>query len=144
MFQYFPQMKIKVAASSSGSNSSSSSSGSSGSSSRSSELSVSVVEYKYPGAMRSAAQYPIELVAVLPLTYFQVKPPLSILGMLLGNPMMLIFIVVGGVMVMFPNAIKEVRAGGALESQTGGAVRAYSFDTVLPSMRTADGRKRRV
>jgi len=108
-------MKIKVAAaataasSSSGSASSSSSSSSSGSSSSRDGLSVSVVEYKYPGAMRSAAPYPIELVAVLPLTYFQAKPSLSILGMLLGNPMMLIFIVILGVMLMFPNALKEVR-----------------------------------
>ena len=69
---------------------------------------VSVVEYKYPGAMRNQAGYPIRLTAIVPLTYFQVKPPLSILGMLLGNPMILIFLVVMGVMVFFPNTLKEI------------------------------------
>lgn len=87
----FPQMKIKV-----------------GASSESNASPVSVVEYKYPGAMRNQASYPIRLTAIVPLSYFQVKPPLSIMGMLLGNPMILIFLVITGVMVFFPNTLKEI------------------------------------
>lgn len=64
----FPQMKLKVVAE---------------------EGSISVVEYKYPGAKKVAANYPILLRAIAPVKYFQVKPPLSIMKMIMGNPMML-------------------------------------------------------
>ena len=87
----FPQMKIKV-----------------GTGKESNSSPVSVVEYKYPGAMRNQASYPIRLTAIVPLSYFQVKPPLSIMGMLLGNPMILMFLVITAVMVFFPNTLKEI------------------------------------
>ena len=87
---------------------------------------VSVVEYKYPGAMRNQAGYPIRLTAIVPLTYFQVKPPLSILGMLLGNPMILIFLVIGGVMVFFPNTLKEIAESEEFKKAQSGMYE-YSF-----------------
>ena len=67
MKDIFPQMKIKVDAS---------------------EKSISVVEYKYPGAKRLQASHPLLITAVSPVTYFQRPASFSLMGLLMGNPMM--------------------------------------------------------
>ena len=82
----FPQMKLKVVAE---------------------EGSISVVEYKYPGAKKVAASYPIMLKAIAPIKYFQVKPPLSIMKMIMSNPMMLMM----GVMLVVVLLMPKMMAG---------------------------------
>lgn len=73
---------------------------------------VSVVEYKYPGAKRQASTYPLQLVAIAPINYFQAKPPFSIVGFLMGNPMLLIMGAAVGMMVYFPKMLKELDPEG--------------------------------
>mmetsp|Transcript_3220 Transcript_3220/g.5021 ORF Transcript_3220/g.5021 Transcript_3220/m.5021 type:complete len:159 (-) Transcript_3220:75-551(-) len=93
----YPQMKIKVSAENG---------------------TVTVVEFKYPGAKRLPSSYPIVLTALMPINYFQKKPPLSIIGMITGNPMMLMMLVMLIVVVGFPSLLqgmspeelKEMRA----------------------------------
>lgn len=63
---------------------------------------VTVVEFKYPGAKRTPISYPIVLTALAPVAYFQQRPPINIVGMLLGNPMMLMMLFSVGVMVLMP------------------------------------------
>jgi hypothetical protein len=71
---HFPQLKIKVSAE---------------------NASISLVEYKYPGASRLPASYPIVLQALAPIQYTIPKPPFSLLGMLMGNPMLLLMLFTG-------------------------------------------------
>jgi hypothetical protein len=77
----FPQAKLKVEADSN---------------------TITVVEFKYPGAKRNAIAYPIILTAIAPVAYFQQRPPLNLIGMLLGNPMMLMMLFSVGVMFLMP------------------------------------------
>lgn len=53
---------------------------------------ISVIEYKYPGAPRVAASYPIVLNALAPIQYEVQKPPFSLWGMIMANPMMLMML----------------------------------------------------
>lgn len=53
---------------------------------------ISVVEYKYFGAKRIAATYPLSFVALAPIQYDMVKPPFSIVGFIMANPMMLLML----------------------------------------------------
>ena len=83
---------------------------------------ISVVEFKYPGATRLPASYPIVLQAIAPLAYFQPVQKLSILGILLGNPMMVIMLVLGGGMVLMlqnidPETMKEIQAQQKAQGQ---------------------------
>lgn len=78
---HFPQMKIKVSAE---------------------NATVSVVEYKYPGAARATANYPITLQALAPMLYEIPKPPFSLLGMLMGNPMMLLMVITAVIAFAMP------------------------------------------
>lgn len=62
---------------------------------------VIAVEYKYSGAKRQAAQYPLLLKAATGVRYFQKKKQLSIIGMITGNPMMIVMAIsLVAVMVM--------------------------------------------
>ena len=79
--QLFPQLKLKVDAENG---------------------TINVVEYKYPGAKRISAPYPIVLKAILPLSYFQVRQQFSLLGMIMGNPMMLMMLISLCVVMYFP------------------------------------------
>lgn len=53
---------------------------------------VSVVEYKYTGAKRLAANYPLIVTALAPIQYEMVKPSFSIMGMIMANPMMILML----------------------------------------------------
>lgn len=64
---------------------------------------ITVNEYKYLGAQHVRASYPIILAAIMPMRYFQVKPPISIVSMMMGNPMMVMMLVMGVVVIAFPN-----------------------------------------
>jgi hypothetical protein len=63
---------------------------------------IVVNEYKYLGAQSNRVGYPIVLTAIMPVKYFQTKPPISILGMITGNPMMVMMLIMGIVVVFFP------------------------------------------
>ena len=70
--------------------------------------SISVVEYKYPGANRTPGTHPIKLVALTPLKYFQDPPRFNILGFLMGNPMILITVLSAGMMYLFPKMLQNM------------------------------------
>lgn len=53
---------------------------------------ISVVEYKYVGAKRLSVNYPLTITALVPIQYEMVKPPFSIMGMIMANPMMLLML----------------------------------------------------
>jgi ER membrane protein complex subunit 7 len=81
---HFPQLKVKVSAE---------------------NASVSAVEYKYPGAPRQPAVYPLQIQAIVPMIYTIPKPPFSLLGMLLGNPMMLLMLFTGLMAFAMPKVL---------------------------------------
>ncbi|KAJ1388722.1 hypothetical protein B484DRAFT_459766 [Ochromonadaceae sp. CCMP2298] len=81
----FPQMKIKVSAENG---------------------TITVVEYKYAGAVRTPSAHPMVLRAIMPVTYFKKKAPLSVIGMVTGNPMMLMMLVMLIVVVGFPSLLQ--------------------------------------
>jgi hypothetical protein len=68
---HFPQLKIKIDKDSNN---------------------ISVVEYKYFGAKRAPATYPLSFVALTPIQYEMKKPPFSIMGFIMANPMMLLML----------------------------------------------------
>lgn len=84
VIELFPQMKLKVSAENG---------------------TMSVVEYKYPGAKRIPAPYPLVITAVLKPMYFKKKPQISLMGLIAGNPMIIMMIVFFVVMVAFPKIL---------------------------------------
>lgn len=80
----YPQMKIKLSAENG---------------------TITVVEYKYVGAKRIPAAYPMVITAIMPVKYFQVRPPLSIMSMITGNPMMIMMVFMLVMIVAFPNML---------------------------------------
>jgi len=66
---------------------------------------IKVLEYKFPGAPKQPALYPIELTPLVKTQYFEARPKMSIIGMLMGNPMMLMMglMVIG--MTVFPKLL---------------------------------------
>mmetsp|Transcript_22987 Transcript_22987/g.33014 ORF Transcript_22987/g.33014 Transcript_22987/m.33014 type:complete len:213 (-) Transcript_22987:70-708(-) len=67
---------------------------------------VTAVEYKYPGAKRLPANYPVVLTAMAPLQYTLKKPPLSIVGMLMANPMMIMMVFMLIVVIGMPKLLQ--------------------------------------
>lgn len=101
--EMFPQMKIKVSAE---------------------DGSITVVEYKYHGAKRVPSSYPLVVTAIAQIDYFQPRPPFSLMGMIMGNPMMLVMLLSAVVVVGMPKLLsgmtpeelaemKKTTAGGA-------------------------------
>jgi hypothetical protein len=66
---------------------------------------VSVVEYKYPGATRTPGIYPISLSPHVQQNYYHKKEGFSLYKTVMGNPMMVMMIVMGGAFVLFPNML---------------------------------------
>ena len=100
----FPAAKIKVVA---GSNAESGAA-------EASKMDITVVEYKYPGAPRSSSSYPIVLQALTPLGYFKPAQTFSLMSIVMANPMMLMMLGFGGLMVwmfnnMDPEMMKEMQ-----------------------------------
>jgi hypothetical protein len=83
----YPQMKIKVSAENG---------------------TITVNEYKYLGAQPVRASYPVVLTAIMPVRYFQTKPPISILGMITGNPMMVMMLFMGGMVMFMPKMMANM------------------------------------
>ncbi len=72
-------------------------------------IEVSVVEYKYPGAARMPTDYPIVLKALTPVGYFKPPQKFSLWSIIMANPMMMMMLAFGGLMVfMFQNMDPEV------------------------------------
>jgi hypothetical protein len=69
---------------------------------------VKAVEYMYPGATKRSATYPLQLNALAPLNYFHVRPPLSIMSFIMGNPMMIIMGFSVLMLAYFPKLLKEM------------------------------------
>jgi hypothetical protein len=67
---------------------------------------ISVIEYKYPGAARIVVPYPITLTALAPILYEIPKPPISIVNMIISNPMMLMMLFSLVMVVGFPMLLK--------------------------------------
>lgn len=66
---------------------------------------VNVVEYKYQGASRAQASYPLVLSPHAKLNYFQKKEGFNLYRTVAGNPMMLMMVVMGGVVMLFPKML---------------------------------------
>lgn len=82
--EMFPQMKIKVSAE---------------------DGSITVVEYKYHGAKRVPSSYPLVVTAIAQMDYFQPRPPFNLMGMIMGNPMMLVMLLSAVVVVGMPKLL---------------------------------------
>lgn len=85
--EYFPQIKLKVSAE---------------------DGLITAVEYKYPGSKRIPAEYPVVLTALAPVVFFQKKPSMSIVSMLMGNPMMIMMLFFLVVVSYLPNILKGI------------------------------------
>jgi hypothetical protein len=70
---------------------------------------IKVLEYKFPGAPKQPAAYPIELVPLVKTHYFETRPKMSLWGMLMGNPMMLMMGVMVVGMTIFPKLLGRKR-----------------------------------
>lgn len=67
---------------------------------------INAVEYKYPGAKRVPAVYPLVITALIPISYFQQRPPLSLLGLLWQNPMITMMVGMFSLMMFFPKLLE--------------------------------------
>lgn len=70
--------------------------------------SITVVEYKYPGAPRIPASYPMLISALAPVQYQLPKAPFSLMGMLMGNPMMLLMVFTGIMAFVMPKMMANM------------------------------------
>ncbi len=68
----------------------------------------SVIEYKYPGAKKLPAQYPIVLTALSGNQYFRQREKFSIYGLIFGNPMALMVIFSLAVVVFMPMMLNNM------------------------------------
>lgn len=72
---------------------------------------IKAAEYKYPGSKRYAIEYPLFMTAIAPVMYFQQHPPFSIIGIILGNPMLIMmafsFVVVLFIPMLMNNLSEE-------------------------------------
>ena len=66
----------------------------------------SVIEYKYPGAMKMPSSHPIRAQALYPIRYFQQRQPFSIVGLIMGNPMMALMVVMFGLVMLNPKMMQ--------------------------------------
>jgi len=69
---------------------------------------VTVVEYKYPGAKRNTAEYPIELKPHSRIGYFQKREGFSIWKMIMGNPTMIMMAFMMGMIFFVPQMMKNM------------------------------------
>ena len=85
LYQMYPQFKLKVDADNG---------------------TINAVEYKYPGAKRLPAVYPLVVTALVPISYFQHRPPFSVIGLLWQNPMITMMVGMFGMMMLFPKMLE--------------------------------------
>jgi hypothetical protein len=69
------------------------------------EGTIKCLEYKYPGAAKQTIAYPLELMAQVKLNYFEARPKVSVMGMLMGNPMMLMMGAMVLMLSLFPKLL---------------------------------------
>lgn len=85
--EIFPQIKLKVSTK---------------------DGSIDAVEYKYPGAKRLRADYPLKFTALAPVTFFQKKQRMTIRGLLFGNPMMLMMLGSLAMVIFLPKLLANL------------------------------------
>mmetsp|Transcript_38525 Transcript_38525/g.39210 ORF Transcript_38525/g.39210 Transcript_38525/m.39210 type:complete len:203 (+) Transcript_38525:229-837(+) len=85
---------------------------------------LSILEYKYPGAHKLI----VDSLSLSPHgrpAYFQKRPPLSLLSLVLSNPMMAVMIAMFGMMILFPGMLSSLndpemqRANEELQAEMG-------------------------
>lgn len=76
-----------------------------------------VLEYKFPGAQKTAASHPLKIAPHAQQNYFKVREPLSIQGIIYGNPMMIMMVVTFGMMIFFPKMLEGVDPEAMKEMQ---------------------------
>ena len=69
---------------------------------------VTAVEYKFPGAKRRPAEYPLVLVPHTRIGYFEKRQNVSIWKMIFANPTMLMVVFSVAVIVGFPMMLKNI------------------------------------
>lgn len=94
---------------------------------------IRVAEYKYPGGKRLTPlpQHPIELTAIAPILYYEQTPPFSIVGMILGNPMMLMVVFSVAVVFGFPMLLSNLSEEELKEMQSSQVDPMQGFKSML-------------
>jgi hypothetical protein len=69
---------------------------------------IDVIEYKYPGAKKSASSYPIVLPALAKNSYFQLRQKFNIVSFIFGNPMVIMMIFSLGMVIVMPIMMKNM------------------------------------
>ena len=86
-YTIFPQLKIKVNAETG---------------------SIRLAEYKYLGGKRLPASYPIVLNAMTEISYYEERPPFSIMGFIWGNPMIIMLLFSAILVFVFPSMMGQL------------------------------------
>ena len=68
---------------------------------------IKCLEYKYPGAPKQPVAYPLTMSPLLKTSYFEARPKMSIVGMLMGNPMILMMGFMVLMMTVAPKMLGE-------------------------------------
>ena len=69
---------------------------------------ITVIEYKYPGAQKLAGSYPLELIAMAKNNFLPVKEGFSFYRVIMGNPMALMALFSIAVVVGMPYMMKNM------------------------------------
>lgn len=86
-YEVFPQLKIKVNAETG---------------------SIRLAEYKYLGGKRLPASYPVVLNAITEISYYDERPPFSIMSFIWGNPMIIMLIFSTLLVFVFPAMMSQM------------------------------------
>ena len=86
-YTLFPQLKIKVNAETG---------------------SIRLAEYKHLGGKRLPATYPIQLNAMTEISYYEERPPFSIIGFIWGNPMIIMLLFSTLLVFVFPSMMGQL------------------------------------
>lgn len=66
---------------------------------------IKVVEYQYQGSPFTRAAYPLQMAPHTKVNYFQQKEGFKLYRMIVGNPMMIMMVVMGAVVFLFPKML---------------------------------------
>jgi hypothetical protein len=78
---------------------------------------IRALEYKYPGAPKQQMKLPLMMNAHVQTRYFEVKPDTMSIGSFLSNPMSFMMIMTLGIIVVFPQMIKNMDPEAMKEMQ---------------------------
>ena len=85
--------------------------------------SITVVEFKYHGAKRIPSTYPLVITALAQAQHFQQRPPFNLMGMIMANPMILLMLFTGLIVIgmpqllagMTPEELEEIKKQSATQ-----------------------------